>query len=116
MSAQNMAIEKSKLEDKLAKERGPQKAMEIVAELESMDKEALEAKLLEYSKTGQGLINTKNADVVLQDLKDKIREQSRTHNEGIRRNKDHIRLVSLIISEKFGDELMDLKKPSEQES
>jgi hypothetical protein len=107
--------EKTKLEKKLAKERGKREAEEYIAELESMDKEALEKKLLEYSKTGQGLINTKNADTELQSLKDRIRDQNRLHNEGIRRNKDHQRLISLIISDKFGDELMDVKEASELE-
>lgn len=110
-----LQTEKTKLEEKLVKERGIDAAQKFVAELEQMSKEQLEEKLLEYSKTGQGLINTKKADADLQLLQDKVREANRGHNEGIRRNKDHVRLVSLIISEKFGDELMDVKEKAEQE-
>lgn len=115
MSEISLKTEKTKLEDKLIKERGEKAAMKYVAELEHKTKEELEEVLLDLSKTGQGLINTKNADHELQGLKDKVREQSRTHNEGIRRNKDHQRLVSLIISDRFGDELMDVRKPADVE-
>lgn len=108
-----MSMEKMKLEQKLEKERGEKVAREFVAELERMDKPALEAKLLEYSKTAQGLINTKNADETLASLKAQVSEQSKTHNDGIKRNKDHQRLVSIIISEKYGDQLMDLKETKE---
>lgn len=107
--------EKTKLEKKLEKERGKSAAREYITELENMTKEQLEQKLLDYSKTAQGLINTKNADEELQTLKDRKAALERDHNTGIRRNKEHQRLVSLIISEKFGDELMDLKEKADSE-
>lgn len=113
MSNPSLTTEKEKLEKKLAKERGLTKALEHVAELENSTKEQLEERLLDLSKTGQGLINTKNADATLKRLKDQVREQSALHNENIRRNKEHQRLVSIIISDKFGDELMDVKDKSE---
>lgn len=108
--------EKTKLEKKLEKERGKTAAREYIAELENMTKEQLEDKLLEYSKTAQGLINTKNADEELQSLKDRKAALERDHNTGIRRNKEHQRLVSLIISEKFGDELMDIRKGADADN
>jgi len=112
MSELTLEKEKTKLEKKLEKERGKQAARELIAELEQMSKEQLEEKLLEYTKTGQGLINTKKADKDLELLQSKLREANKTHNDGIRRNKDHQRLISLIISEKYGDELMDVRKGS----
>jgi hypothetical protein len=116
MSRITLQTEKTKLEEKLVKERGLDEAQEYIAQLTRSTKEALEERLLDLSKTGQGLINTKNADSELQLLKDKVRELSRDHNENIRRNKDHQRLVSLIISEQFGDDLMDIReKASDQE-
>lgn len=105
-----LQTEKTKLEEKLEKERGYDEARKIIADLESMTKEQLEDKLLEYSKTAQGLINTKNSDEKLIALQAQVREANKIHNDGIRRNKDHQRLVSLIISEKYGDELMDVKE------
>ena len=110
-----LETEKTKLERKLIKERGQEAAASYIADLEHSDKETLEARLLELSKTGQGLINTRNADKELNLLKEKVRAASAPHNENIRRNKDHQRLVSLIISEKFGDKLMDLSKSDSSE-
>jgi hypothetical protein len=114
MSEVTRETEKAKLESKLAAERGKSAAEEYVAELESSTKEQLENRLLDLSKTGQGLINTKNSDSELVAAQEKSRELSRTHNTSIRRNKDHQRLVSLIISDKFGDELMDVREKSEE--
>ena len=112
MAEVSLETEKTKLERKIRKERGADEAEKYVSELENSTKEQLEERLLELSKTGQGLINTKKADEKLQNLKDQLREANATHNENIRRNKDHQRLVSLVISEKFGDDLMDVKEKS----
>lgn len=113
MSNQDMSTERTKLERKLIRERGLDEADKYISELDRLNKEELETRLLDLSKTGQGLINTKNADEELQNLRAKVSEMSRVHNDSIRRNKDHQRLVSIIISERFGDELMDLKVESE---
>ncbi len=115
MAEISLETEKAKLEKKLRKERGAEEADKHISELERCSKEELENRLLELSKTGQGLINTKKADVKLQELKDQLREANATHNENIRRNKDHQRLVSLVISEKFGDDLMDVKQNNNEE-
>ena len=110
MADLSLETEKTKLERKLKKERGAEEAEKVMSELERCSKEELEARLLDLSKTGQGLINIKKADTALQALKDQVTEGNRVHNENIRRNKDHQRLVSLVISEKFGDDLMDVKQ------
>lgn len=115
MSNLSLETEKTKLERKLRKERGADESAEYIQKLEQSSKEELEGRLLELSKTGQGLINTKNADIDLRNLKAQASERSRMHNESIRRNKEHQRYVSLIISDKFGDELMDVQTPQEDQ-
>lgn len=102
-------LEKEKLEKKLARRMGPSKAMEFVAELERMDKRELEGKLLGYAKHAQAIQNTKNADKALQDARDLVSGLSAPYREQLTANKELQRLVSLLISEKFGDEDMDLK-------
>lgn len=115
MSEISLEKEKTKLEKKLIKERGKKEAMEYVVKLEHSSREELDERLLELSKTAQGLINTKNADTTLKNLKDQVSERNRLHNDNIRRNKEHQRFVSLVISERFGDELMDVRKGSAQD-
>lgn len=113
MNDQDIVTEKTKLEEKLAKSRGPKAAQEFVAELEGLTKEQLEKRLLDYAKTAQGIINTRNSDKVLADLAAEVAGHRRGYTEQLNGNKDLTRLVSLIISEKFGDELMDLKVSEE---
>jgi hypothetical protein len=110
----DMLTEKAKLEKKFKSRLGESNALELVAKHESMSKEQLEERMLELAKTGQGIINTKNADKELNDLKDQVREQSKTHNDQLRANKELTRFVSLLISEKYGDKLMDLQTEDEE--
>lgn len=110
----DMLTEKTKLEKKLKSRLGDDAAMKLVSDHEAMSKEQLDARLLELSKTQQGIINTKNADTVLADLKEQVKEQSKTHNDQLRANKELTRFVSLVISEKYGDKLMDLQTQDQE--
>lgn len=109
-------MEKTKLEKKLARRTSKGQAEKYVAELESMTKEQLEERLLELSKTNQGIINTRNADAELQRLKDQVSMQNGEYNRQLTANKELQRLVSLVISDRFGDELMDRKVEAEEAS
>lgn len=115
MSEQDLITEREKLEKKLEKARGPKAAQAFVAELVSLDKSALDKRLLDYAKTEQGIINTRNADEILADLKAKATEEGRKYREQLAGNKLLRRLTSLIISEKFGDVLMDRTEPKDEE-
>lgn len=108
----NQDNEKTKLEKKLAGRIGDNAAAEQIISLERLTKDQLDEQLLDLSKTHQGIINTRNADNELAQTKAKATELGRPYREQISANKELQRLVSLIISDKFGDELMDIKVTS----
>lgn len=108
-------MEKTKLEKKLARRTSVREAQEYTNKLENETKEQLEERLLELSKTQQGIINTRNADQELANLKAKVSFQNGEYNRQLTANKELQRLVSLVISDRFGDELMDRKVEADDE-
>lgn len=108
-------LEKTKLEKKLARRTSVREAQEYSQKLENETKEQLEERLLELSKTQQGIINTRNADQELANLKAKVSFQNGEYNRQLTANKELQRLVSLVISDRFGDELMDRKVEADDE-
>jgi hypothetical protein len=109
------ATEKTKLETKFEKSMGHEAAAKMVSDHEAMSKEQLEERMLDLAKTHQGIINTRNADETLSDLKAQVSSQSKTYNDQLKANADLVRFVALVISDKFGDDLMDLKTQPESE-
>ena len=110
-----LATEKQKLEEKFVKEMGHEAAAKFVSDHEGMTKEQLEARMLELAKTRQGIINTKNSDEVLSDLKAQVRSHGKKYSDQLKGNDNLTRFAALLMSEKFGDKLMDLQTPAEDE-
>jgi hypothetical protein len=110
------ATEKTKLETKFEKKMGHEAYAKMVTEHEAMSKEQLEARMLELAKTHQGIINTRNSDVELEDAKQEVQRHAQPYKDQIKANQDLVRYVSLVMSEKFGDKLMDLQKAEENEA
>jgi len=110
-----LATEKTKLEEKFVKEMGHEAAAKLVSDHEGMTKEQLEARMLELAKTRQGIINTRNSDEVLSDLKAEVSQHSKKYTNQLKGNDNLTRFAALVMSEKFGDELMDLQVPEEEE-
>lgn len=108
-------VERTKLTKKLARRIGPGEASEMIADLESESQEELEQRLLDLAKTQQGIVNTRNADQELSKLAEEVSYRRREYTTQLSANKDLQRLVSLVISERFGDALMDLKTVSTSE-
>jgi hypothetical protein len=110
-----LQTEKTKLEEKFEKRLGIGAARELVKVLEQMTKPALEARLLALAKANQGIINTKNSDEKLEELKYQKSVAEAPYREQVQANKELTRFVSLLISDKFGDEAMDIKKVEQVE-
>lgn len=110
-----LATEKTKLEQKFENRIGIEASQKMVADLGAMTKAELENQMLALAKTHQGIINTRNSDEILSDLKAQAKEHNRTYTEQLSANKDLIRYVSLLVSDKFGDELMDRTVEKDEE-
>jgi hypothetical protein len=104
-----LKTEREKLESKFIKEMGDSPAADFIKKHAHMTKEELEARVLDLAKTHQGILNTRNADTDLSKRREEVRDLSKGYNEQLRGNKNLTRYVSLLISENFGDELMDLQ-------
>lgn len=105
--------ERTKLEDYLAKHSESSSFKQFTDLLNLGSKEALDAKMLETAKYQQGLKNLKDADKKLQEAKAVVAQCNANHKEDKLATEKRLRLIGLVISERFGDKIMDLKPSGE---
>jgi tRNA A22 N-methylase len=74
------------------------------------DKAKLNEKMLDLAKYQQGLENLKNIDTKLQEAKAVVASCNANHKIDKLATQKRLRLVALLISERFGDPIMDMKK------
>ncbi len=72
----------------------------LVTEINVMNKDQLQKRLLDQQIEKQKEITLKNNNDKLNSLKDQLREQTAVHNERIRMNDKISRFVSLVLEEK----------------
>ena len=105
--------ERGKIEEFLRKETDDVGFQQLTELLNLGSKEDLEAKMLETAKYQQGLKNLKDADQKLAEAKALVAERNSHHKLDAKVTEKRLRLIGLVISERFGDKIMDLKPSGE---
>ena len=77
---------------------------EFVQEVRNMDKQQLDAKLLDLAKYAQAVDSTRKSDQKLKDAKDVVKGLNKPYTDDIKYNREKARFVALIMEDKFGDE------------